>query len=529
MSGYLVGLYRKWKHLLNDKGQGLVEFALTIAFCAFIAYAVSEMGFIEALRGAYNSGNEAYLMADIGGGKTQTPGNGGDTGGGSGGNNGGGDSTDDKTTAGVGPSGFDWGRLDPNTYFEQPYENEKLSLDGGKTHVNFTATDSTDDRLAADQKALENIARFFIGKTRDYVRDNLLKEQYLDNADMGAGDPKNKVVLNLGHFKVADESTSGPGMYFEVTGNDGLNPSQAGNIFKWMVDPYAPGSVKVEDNYNYLVSDYAVSQGWVSSIKAGTQQGNGLKLRLEFDYSGQYAPEGGYKNDDEVIVVGAHVAIDPKSQFNDQLGKDTGNKPRYNRMNSQGLDIQVRVVGVDDKGELFVQVDKKNTGIPLEGDKSATGSPYVGIYNWYGESDYQLVQAFINNKAQAITLGDTSITHDFKKGELIKKGNDWYVYTSSSDKTLTLNKNSNLNDFVKIETNTFRYWHENDKATDGSSLIDNIKNVKNRGTVFTKDNGDVFVYVGKQPPSKGFPVNITDINESNSDWLKIGNLKQSEG
>ena len=50
--------------------------------------------------------------------------------------------------------------------------------------------------------------------------------------------------------------------------------------------------------------------------------------------------------------------------------------------------------------------------------------------------------------------------------------------------------------------------------------------LKVRGTVFTKDNGDVFVYVGKQPPSKGFPVNITDINESNSDWIKIGNMKQ---
>ena len=97
------------------------------------------------------------------------------------------------------------------------------------------------------------------------------------------------------------------------------------------------------------------------------------------------------------------------------------------------------------------------------------------------------------------------------------------MYASSSDKTLTLNKNSNLNDFVQIETNTWRYWHENDKAEDGP----NIKNVKSRGTLFTKDSGDIFVYVGKQPPSAGIPINIvTDINESNSDWIKIGNMKQ---
>ena len=51
--------------------------------------------------------------------------------------------------------------------------------------------------------------------------------------------------------------------------------------------------------------------------------------------------------------------------------------------------------------------------------------------------------------------------------------------------------------------------------------------LKVRGTVFTKDNGDVFVYVGNKPPSSGIRVNIvTDINESNSDWIKIGNMKQ---
>ena len=99
------------------------------------------------------------------------------------------------------------------------------------------------------------------------------------------------------------------------------------------------------------------------------------------------------------------------------------------------------------------------------------------------------------------------------------------MYASSSDKTLTLNKNSSLNDFVQIETNTWRYWHENDKP----EVAPNIKNVKSRGTVFTKDNGDIFVYVGKQPPSAGTPINITTINESNPDWAKIGNLKPSEG
>ena len=81
---------------------------------------------------------------------------------------------------GVGRSGFDWGVIDPNTYFEQSYEDKNKSLDGGKTWVNFeTAEASQEDRLSADQKALENIARFFVGKTKGEVA-AVLKEKYFD-------------------------------------------------------------------------------------------------------------------------------------------------------------------------------------------------------------------------------------------------------------------------------------------------------------------------------------------------------------
>ena len=228
---------------------------------------------------------------------------------------------------------------------------------------------------------------------------------------------------------------------------------------------------------------------------------------MEYDYSGNYA------NDSEVVVIGAHVAIDPKSQFNNQLGL----VDKYNRKTSQGLDVQVRR---DVDG--LIHVDTKNTGVPVNNGNSAVGGN-AGLYNWYGETDYRLVQAYINSKAEAITLGATSITHEFKRGELVKKGSDWYI--ALNDQNLTINTGSDLSkNFVMIQrTDAWKYWHENNKTDDGPKIM----TLKVRGTVFTKDNGDVFVYVGNKPPSSGIRVNIvTDINESNSDWIKIGNMKQ---
>ena len=504
MNGINTKINAMLKRLLQQKGQSLTEFALILGFCVAIGWAANEVGFLDAIGAVFESGTKPpQEVAAIGGGT---------------GTSGGTTPTEPPTppippvAPGVGRSGFDWGVIDPNTYFEQSYEDKNKSLDGGKTWVNFeTAEASQEDRLSADQKALENIARFFVGKTKGEVA-AVLKEKYFDKADMGAGKPSDSIELNLGHFRLSNSLENGTGMRFEVTGNDGLKESEAENIFKWMVDPYNPDSIEYKNNYNYLVSDYAVSQGWVGTIKEGTDQKNGLKLRLEYDYSGNY------ENDSDVVVIGAHVAIDPKSQFNNQLGL----VDKYNRKTSQGLDVQVRR---DADG--LIHVDTNNTGVPIIDGKSAVGGN-AGLYNWYGETDYRLVQAYINSKAEAITLGATSITHDFKRGELVKKGSDWYIALNDASFTLDINSNFSKGDlsknFVMIQrTDAWKYWHENNKTDDGPKIM----TLKVRGTVFTKDNGDVFVYVGIQPPQKGTPVNIvTDINESNPDWVKIGNMKQ---
>ena len=140
-----------------------------------------------------------------------------------------------------------------------------------------------------------------------------------------------------------------------------------------MKNPNDPDSVVYDPNYNYLVSDYVVSQGWVDADNQGTMQKNGVKLRLEYDYSGQYAPPGGYTSAGQVKVIGAHVMIDPRSQNNKVLGNGT-----YNSESSTGLDVNVRK---DANGNPYITV--KDTGVPVvTGNESGLGS-----YNWYGEGE----------------------------------------------------------------------------------------------------------------------------------------------
>ena len=57
-----------WKRLLAQKGQGLVEFALVLAFCAGIGVAAREAGFGEAISNLLNRGEQTEdVAAAIGG------------------------------------------------------------------------------------------------------------------------------------------------------------------------------------------------------------------------------------------------------------------------------------------------------------------------------------------------------------------------------------------------------------------------------------------------------------------------------
>ena len=511
MSAILTKIKSMMKSLYGQKGQGLTEFVLILAFCAAIGYAAREAGFAEAISSLLGSGEQPeYVTAAIGGSGVRPS---------SGNIPGGGDEPPDNPPeehpvygAGIGYSGHDWGTIVPNNYFEKEYQDEHASLDGGKTTIDFTTEASQADRLAADQKALENLARFFIDKSQGQIA------ELLNNiADMGVSGDNTEIML--GHIQ--PKNGANPGMKLTDAGQIKVSSE---NIFKWMQNPYDPDSVEYNPNYNYLVSDYVVSQGWVSTVGPGSNQKNGLKLRLEYDYSGKFAPEGGYKNASDVKVIGAHVAIDPKSQDNDVLGQIS----QYNRKSSAGLDVQVRL-----NADGSISVTHNNTGVKVTAaNATSTGQ---GMYNWYGEGDYKLVQQYIVSQATIIITNTEKESRTFNKGDILYVPDKNLCYIAIKDGTQSIsvssipeynpsNNNAKNNIFVKFETSVHRYWHENDKTDfDAQNHCYGPKYIKNRGTVLTMDNGDMYVYIGDRTSNS----NNLPFEGINDDWMFLGNLKNN--
>ena len=69
MRGRIAKINEKLKQLLTQKGQGLTEFVLILAFCAAIGYAAHEAGFGKAISSLLDSGEQPeYVTAAIGGG-----------------------------------------------------------------------------------------------------------------------------------------------------------------------------------------------------------------------------------------------------------------------------------------------------------------------------------------------------------------------------------------------------------------------------------------------------------------------------
>ena len=500
-----------WKRLLTQKGQGLVEFALILAFCAAIGWAASEAGFGDAISALIDSGDQPeHVTAAIGGHGTKPtvsptdPSTNPTT-----------DPTTDPTTNPTtdpttnpttdpttnpttdptnpttdptnpttdptNPSGGGWGTKDPTTY----YKDE----------------DSQAERLASDQDALINIAKHFIGLTMEQVQ-GLLNNNTADMAE------SNKEVL-LGHLVPVGNNK---GMKFEADAR--LNKAEAENIFAWMQgyqDTVMSNSSNkntviqndmYDPDYMYMVSDYIVSQNWADT--AGSNQKNGLRMQLEYDYSCAYADDG-YLDASKVKVVGVNLAIDPRSQDNEVLGQST----MYNSQSSAGLNVQVLLDGADESGNPKYIITRNNTAKHVV-DNSISGN---SMANWYGVNTTTTVQNYIAEKATVIT-NTTSETKTFTRGDIIcipgEKPSDTKYYIAVKDGTVAVQANSkqsdleykpwNSNIFVKFTGQpSTNYYHENDKTDyDAASQSFKKKTMTYRGFAMIMRTGEVYVYVGDQ-------------------------------
>lgn len=198
-------------------------------------------------------------------------------------------------------------------------------------------------RLAADQNALVNLASFFIGKTRDEMRDllngNPLKRdangdpvQKTDKKGNPVYDKKGNPVyiredgssytgLNDGtnytgspigwfvstdtgmHF-ITKELTS-DGVYTFSSGDNAYTRPTQDQVFNWVQGDYGEGgsyNLSYDSTYRYLVSDYPSSQFERTDLTYKTDPlvgGNGVKMRVQ------------YKNN---VVTGVKLAVDQGSQ-----------------------------------------------------------------------------------------------------------------------------------------------------------------------------------------------------------------------
>ena len=505
------------KILLRQKGQGLTEFVLILAFCAAIGWIASEVGFLDAIGSVFDSGKRPeYVTAAIGGGGTNTSVSGGEGGSGSGaggsgggaGGSGGGEGGSGGGAGGSGGGGINWQTADPTSY----YEDEA----------------SQAERLAMDQDALINIAKHFIGLTQKEVKYLLGRKNTTTTADMATNSE-----FVLGHF-VPGEGNKG--MTFKC--DDYLIESQSQNIFAWMqgidteLDLNADKKTVVENpNYDkdlmYLYSDYIVSQTWAA--EAGSMQRNGLRIRLEYDYSNHTDPDpdGSFEYDD-VKVIGVQLAIDPKSQHNDVLGLDISNN-YYNEKNSRGLEVQVRLDGKDENGEDKYLITRNDTGVKIT-DTNYKGN---GMTNWYGDGVTDAVKTYIQSNREDIS----GKTQDFTRGEIYKFKGNYYVVVKSAE-NVEIKSSYSQNDleydkknppgdsniFVKCTGMNDRYYRENEyKVWNENNHCYEKRNIIEHGTLIIKGNGEVYIYVGTET---NIPYNGIDVNDDN--FIRIREKREND-
>lgn len=501
------------RNFKNEQGQGIVEFAIILAFCAAIGYAVNNSGVFTELKNiltntvvfalddtrdgndiANNAGQGQQSSGDDNSSNNGTSNNGTSNNGTS---NNGTSNNGNTGVAGVGASGFDWGAKDPTKYYKQAYNGD----DG----YSFTQVDSQDDRLAADQKTLENLATFFLGKTQNDII-SLLKGKD-DGKDYTADMASNQEVL-LGHFVPYDETTK-TGMRFK-TDKGYLNKSESENIFAWMQGIYTDiaedkNTVVENANYNhdrlYLVSDYIVSQTWAD--RSGSYQENGVRIKFEYDYSGSYIYPGSYETQGAVKVVGVQLSIDPRSQHNTEVGTS-----QFNEQHSNGLEVHIRRIK-DENGQDKDVVTFKDTGL-------ATTSGNNGMTNWYGNDvTAATLKTYIESNRFDYSSG---ITKEFERGEIFKFQGKYYIATKKETVTIKSSDTQAILEagiFIKF-TGVFpgRYYLENAKAQfDGANHCYKKIIIPEHGSLMILSTGEAYIYVGNE---KNMPyTGITD------DFIKI--------
>ena len=284
----MMNLIRK---TIKEKGQGLTEYVLILAFIAGIAFMMF--------------GGNGSLKGTVVGTLTETV----------------------RILGGLFDEKTDWGNPANRDSFSDSNQAE---------------------RYAHDQKMLENLANFFMGMEKKDV------EKYLNGVgDVNStGDSLNILMGNIVrdkngniHFLTTnvkvDKNDKGYSGQMKI--NDGThNYNYNDRVLNWMQGDYGPKdntSYKLDyaSSYNYLVSDYAIAQfertdyNWnqkdFNKVGNANVGGNGIKISL------------GYAE------VGGKIVVDKVRVTNDQanISRDyASSSSAYSSERSNGLEVTVR-------------------------------------------------------------------------------------------------------------------------------------------------------------------------------------------
>lgn len=280
----------KMMRIKSEKGQGLTEYVLILAFVAGIAMMMFGGG---GLKGTLvNTFTETVSIL-----------------------------------GGLFDEKIDWGKMDPSKSFNDSNQAE---------------------RYQHDQKMLENLANFFMGMEKKDVA-KLLNSvgdvtKTSDSGNILLGNIVRDENGNV-HFLVRSlkANPTEEGYIGTMTINDGTyNYGYNDRIFNWMQGDYGPKdnrsyNLDYASSYNYMVSDYAIEQFKRDNYNWNQQSfnmdsngkevgGNGVKVRL------------GYTNDDGKIVVDkVRVTID-----NGSLNPNDKSTSAYSSSFSNGLEVTVK-------------------------------------------------------------------------------------------------------------------------------------------------------------------------------------------
>ena len=253
-------MLNRFRKTIKEKGQGLTEYVLILAFIAGIAFMIF--------------GGDGSLKGTLVDTFTETH----------------------KILAGLFNDKTDWGHMNTSEF----------------------NSDNQPERLAADQVSLENFASFFLGKTETQMR-KLLKDgiMHTDGRDVLLGWFVSDDTGN--HFIVRDLKSDGG----EYAFSSAIVRPTNDQVFNWLLGDYGEnGNYKYsyDSTNNYLVSDYPLGQYNNSNLQWNSSAtyepptgGNGVKVSFKFDKT------GGDANKDNWKVTGVTVKIDGLSQ-NDPNG-----------------------------------------------------------------------------------------------------------------------------------------------------------------------------------------------------------------